>query len=210
MLRGSQRQWSVTVLSRPAASSSPSAAQGYADVPPGLDALASNGWRLVAFSNSPLAVLSAQLQGAGLYDKYDAVVSVEGPRVYKPARVTYEHALSEVGVSAADSIMVACHGARIPPPFNPTPAVRGVPYRYRPGLGFRAQGEACVSGEGSERLPLRLLVSPHRLGPRGRRGGRDAHCLHPTAQLRDGLGLRAAQLRGRRLPAAGGGARHRQ
>jgi len=52
--------------------------QGHADVTPGLDALKKQGFSLVAFSNSPLQGLEAQLKQAGLYEKYDAVVSVDG------------------------------------------------------------------------------------------------------------------------------------
>ena len=36
--------------------------EGYSDVSPGLDALAANGFQLVAFSNSTLATLSSQLE----------------------------------------------------------------------------------------------------------------------------------------------------
>eukprot|EP00658_Telonema_sp_P-2_P073790 TRINITY_DN62904_c0_g2_i1.p1 TRINITY_DN62904_c0_g2~~TRINITY_DN62904_c0_g2_i1.p1 ORF type:complete len:228 (+),score=58.13 TRINITY_DN62904_c0_g2_i1:70-684(+) len=72
--------------------------QPHEDVVPGLDVLAAQGWRLVAFSNSPLASLTAQLQQAQLYNRYDAVLSVDGARAFKPALVCYEYALSECGV----------------------------------------------------------------------------------------------------------------
>lgn len=49
------------------------------------------------------------MQLAGLYDKYDAIVSVDGPSCYKPARKTYEYALAQLSVSPRDAVMVACH-----------------------------------------------------------------------------------------------------
>eukprot|EP00440_Ansanella_granifera_P003740 gb/GFBE01004057.1/.p1 GENE.gb/GFBE01004057.1/~~gb/GFBE01004057.1/.p1 ORF type:complete len:236 (+),score=46.33 gb/GFBE01004057.1/:1-708(+) len=79
------------------------------DVAPGLDALKAQGWQLVAFSNSDPAGLAAQLKNAGIFDKFDAVLSVDAVQKYKPHPDVYHYALKQVGVEAKDSVMVAAH-----------------------------------------------------------------------------------------------------
>eukprot|EP00928_Gymnodinium_smaydae_P041264 TRINITY_DN27934_c0_g1_i1.p1 TRINITY_DN27934_c0_g1~~TRINITY_DN27934_c0_g1_i1.p1 ORF type:complete len:222 (+),score=51.69 TRINITY_DN27934_c0_g1_i1:70-735(+) len=79
------------------------------DVAPGLSELSARGWKLVAFSNSTKAALTANLQAAGIVEKYDDVISVDLAQTFKPVLACYHEALKSQGVSADDAVMVACH-----------------------------------------------------------------------------------------------------
>lgn len=80
------------------------------DVPAGLDQLRAAGYRLVAFTNSPPATLAAQLRYAGLADYFEQALSVDAVRRYKPHPDTYHYALGQLGVAAAQAMLVAAHG----------------------------------------------------------------------------------------------------
>lgn len=79
------------------------------DVVAGLDALAAQGWRLLALTNSAQASVDAQLAGVGLHSRFEAVLSVDGVRAFKPAAAPYRLALTTAGVQPADAVMVAAH-----------------------------------------------------------------------------------------------------
>ena len=81
----------------------------HSDVAPGLDALKAQGWQLVAFSNSDLTGLTSQLRNAGIFDKFDEVLSVDAVQKYKPHPDVYHYALKQAGVEAKDAVMVAAH-----------------------------------------------------------------------------------------------------
>ena len=81
----------------------------YDDVATGLKGLKDRGWKLVAFSNSSEAALTAGLKTAGIFDLYDGVVSVDLAKMFKPAAATYHNALNAMKASADEAIMVACH-----------------------------------------------------------------------------------------------------
>lgn len=85
------------------------AMKGYPDVAPGLQTMSANGYRVVAFTNSTLATVTSQLEGAGMTALYDDVLSVDGPRCYKPALKTYQYALQQMSCAPENAIMVACH-----------------------------------------------------------------------------------------------------
>ena len=82
----------------------------HADVPPGLTQLRDAGYRLVAFSNSPLSMLATQLHYAGLTGYFEHVLSVDAVRRYKPHPDTYRFATEQAGVAPAQAMLVAAHG----------------------------------------------------------------------------------------------------
>ncbi len=82
----------------------------YDDVPKGLQLLKDNGFRLATLTNSPPATLSAQLQHANLTHFFDAVLSIDSVKKYKPAVETYQWAAEQLSVNVSDAILVAAHG----------------------------------------------------------------------------------------------------
>ena len=83
--------------------------EAHEEVAAGLDKLTSNGWRLIAFSNSGQASVDSQLTAAGIHDKFESVLSVEAVQQFKPAPATYQHVLQSLDVAPEETIMVACH-----------------------------------------------------------------------------------------------------
>lgn len=83
--------------------------QPHPDVPAGLDELAQQGWRLIALTNSGQGAVDAQLHTSGLHQRFEAVLSVDSVRAFKPAAAPYRLALATASVDASDAIMVAAH-----------------------------------------------------------------------------------------------------
>jgi len=81
----------------------------HGDVPGGLDELNAAGFRLIALSNGSPAGIPAQLANAGIIDRFEMVVSVEGAGRFKPDPAPYRLALESAGVAPADALMVAAH-----------------------------------------------------------------------------------------------------
>ena len=79
------------------------------DVPSGLDALRTAGWRLFSLTNSAQAAVEAQLTHAGIADRFEAIVSVEAVHTFKPAPQPYRHIAEVAGADPGDMWMVACH-----------------------------------------------------------------------------------------------------
>jgi len=82
----------------------------YDDVPNGLQLLKENGFRLATLTNSPAATLSAQLQHAKLTEYFEATLSIDAIRKYKPDLETYQWAAKQLSVNLSDAILVAAHG----------------------------------------------------------------------------------------------------
>lgn len=82
----------------------------YPDVAKGLKLLKQNGFRLATLTNSPSATLAAQLKHAGLTDYFEATLSIDAIKKYKPALETYKWAVEQLSVSADDAMLVAAHG----------------------------------------------------------------------------------------------------
>ncbi|MBC7653580.1 MAG: haloacid dehalogenase type II [Oligoflexus sp.] len=82
----------------------------YQDVPKGLQLLKENGFRLITLTNSPLATLNAQMQHAKLTQYFEATLSIDSIKKYKPALETYQWAVGQMSVNISDSILVAAHG----------------------------------------------------------------------------------------------------
>ena len=82
----------------------------YDDVPKGLQLLKDNGFRLATLTNSPATTLSAQLQHTKLTEYFEATLSVDAIRKYKPDLETYKWAAKQLSVNVSDAMLVAAHG----------------------------------------------------------------------------------------------------
>jgi len=79
------------------------------DVPPALDRLRDAGFRLVALTNGTLDAAQKQLAHAGIADRFDAVLSADEVRRYKPAPEPYRMAAERLGEAPGDLTLVAAH-----------------------------------------------------------------------------------------------------
>jgi len=82
----------------------------YPDVPKGLQLLKENGFRLATLTNSPLTTLTAQLQYAKLTEYFEATLSIDTIKKYKPAVETYTWATEQLSANVTDAILIAAHG----------------------------------------------------------------------------------------------------
>ena len=80
----------------------------YPDAAEALHLLRGQGHRVLALTNSGIAQARALLDGNGLLDDFDDVVSAEQAGAYKPHPAPYELALDWLGESSAT--MIAAHG----------------------------------------------------------------------------------------------------
>lgn len=81
----------------------------HADATAALSRLREAGYHVAALTNSPLEGVRRQLQQAGLVPCFDAILSVEAVRRYKPAEAPYAMAARHFNVSTAGMWMVAAH-----------------------------------------------------------------------------------------------------
>jgi 2-haloacid dehalogenase len=80
------------------------------DVADGLAVLRDNGFRFVTLTNSPPNPDGpSPLENAGLGGYFERQFSVDALRTFKPARDVYEFVCRELGVAAAECMMVAAH-----------------------------------------------------------------------------------------------------
>ncbi|WP_026972736.1 haloacid dehalogenase type II [Aliagarivorans marinus] len=79
------------------------------DVEPALKSLRASGLRTVAFSNSSLALITTQINQAGLSEHFDRIISVEGFNSFKPDPQVYQRVAEELGAPIAELRLVACH-----------------------------------------------------------------------------------------------------
>lgn len=79
------------------------------DVRNGLSRLRDGGFRLAALTNSRLETLEAQLRHAGLREFFEAVLSADDVKRYKPAREVYVHAAARLEAAPAELTLVAAH-----------------------------------------------------------------------------------------------------
>lgn len=80
------------------------------EVPDALDRLLARGRRLAALTNSASAAMHDQLANAGLARFFEAQISVDSVRRFKPALEVYRGAARELGVEPRQMMMVAAHG----------------------------------------------------------------------------------------------------
>ncbi|HEV3465389.1 MAG TPA: haloacid dehalogenase type II [Actinomycetota bacterium] len=79
------------------------------EVPGSLDRLAGGGLRLAALTNSTERVATAQLEHAGIADRFEAVLSADAARRLKPAPEPYRMAAERLGVEPGEVLLVAAH-----------------------------------------------------------------------------------------------------
>jgi 2-haloacid dehalogenase len=79
------------------------------DAAEALERLADGGLRLAALTNSPLDVAEEQLAGAGLRDRFEAVLSADEVGALKPAPAPYRLVAERLGVAIGDVRLVAAH-----------------------------------------------------------------------------------------------------
>ncbi|GAC1587583.1 MAG: haloacid dehalogenase type II [Ginsengibacter sp.] len=84
--------------------------KAYPDVSEGLHLLKEAGFKLATLTNSPLSTLTAQLESAGIKKYFEATLSIDQVKKYKPAPESYEYAAKTLGVNRDEIIMVAAHG----------------------------------------------------------------------------------------------------
>jgi len=81
----------------------------YEDVRPALTMLKENNIRVIAVSNSSLAMMKEQLTNAGIIELVDAFYSVDQVKKYKPFKDIYLSTAKQEGLQAEDIAMVATH-----------------------------------------------------------------------------------------------------
>ena len=74
-----------------------------------LELLRAEGYRMVTLTNSPPAVVQAQIENSGLAAYFDQMLSVDSVRKFKPAREVYDMAARELGEEPQDLWLVAAH-----------------------------------------------------------------------------------------------------
>jgi 2-haloacid dehalogenase len=81
----------------------------HSDVRENLERLRAAGLRIVALTNSPPAVVTAQLAHAAVRDRFEQVLSVDAVRRFKPAPEVYQMAAAQLGVAVGGLRMIAAH-----------------------------------------------------------------------------------------------------
>jgi len=81
----------------------------YNDVRPALTLLKENKIRVIAVSNSSLAMIKEQLTNAEIIDLFDAYYSVDAVKKYKPFQDIYLYAANKETLPVEDIVMVATH-----------------------------------------------------------------------------------------------------
>lgn len=79
------------------------------DVPDGVRALTSRGFRLVTLSNGSAAVADTLLIAAGVRQEFERLLSVEQAGVWKPARAAYTYAAQSCDAGLSELLLVAVH-----------------------------------------------------------------------------------------------------
>ena len=79
------------------------------EVDAALASLRGAGWRLAALTNGTPEAVARQLDHAGIAGRFEAALSVDAVRRYKPAPEPYRWACEHLGVAPADTWMVAAH-----------------------------------------------------------------------------------------------------
>jgi 2-haloacid dehalogenase len=79
------------------------------DVPAGVRALRTAGYRLVTLTNGSAQVAEKLFVPAGIRDQFERLLSVVDAPGWKPARTAYDYAARRCGVAAEQMLMVAVH-----------------------------------------------------------------------------------------------------
>lgn len=78
------------------------ALSAFPEVPETLATLRAAGFTTAILSNGTPAMLEAAVASAGLDRLFDAIISVDPLRLYKPDQRIYAHAVAQLGISAAE------------------------------------------------------------------------------------------------------------
>ena len=108
------------------------------DVAAGFERLAKAGYRLASLTNSPAAVVEAQLASAGLDRYLEAQLTADAVERLKPAPEPYRMAAERLGVAPAEMRLVAAHA------WDVTGAIRAgcaAAFVARPGMVLDPLGE---------------------------------------------------------------------
>jgi 2-haloacid dehalogenase len=79
------------------------------EVPAQLQRLRDRGFTLVTLTNSPPALVAAQLENAGISTFFEKQLSVDSVRAFKPSQKVYEFAAQELSETAGDLWLIAAH-----------------------------------------------------------------------------------------------------
>jgi 2-haloacid dehalogenase len=79
------------------------------EVPESLDRLREAGFRLATLTNSTQEVAEAQIQNAGLEDRFEKVLSADTAKRLKPAPAPYRMAARSLGIPDREVRLVAAH-----------------------------------------------------------------------------------------------------
>ena len=81
----------------------------HSDVIPALIRLRTAGYRTIAFTNSPLKLVTSQIENAALTEYYDDIISVEETGSFKPDPKVYRFVAERINRSIADLRLIATH-----------------------------------------------------------------------------------------------------
>ena len=81
----------------------------YEDVQPAIKLLKDKDIRVIAVSNSSLAMIKEQLSNAGIIDLFDSYYSVDDVKKYKPFKDIYLSVAKQEGIKTDNIVMVATH-----------------------------------------------------------------------------------------------------
>jgi len=79
------------------------------DIKPALKQLRSEGFKVVAFSNSSKKLIEKQIRNAGLNEYFDEIISVEEVNTFKPSSVAYKYASEKLNCDVKNLRLVATH-----------------------------------------------------------------------------------------------------
>lgn len=82
----------------------------FPEVPEVLTNLRASGYRLAILSNGTPAMLASATTAAGIADRFEAVLSVETVRIYKPAHQVYGLIEATLGVRPQHALFVSANG----------------------------------------------------------------------------------------------------
>lgn len=80
------------------------------DIAEGLDMLKKAGYKMVALTNSTGEVVKEQMKNAGLIEYFEALLSIDEIRKYKPAPETYHTVVNKFGIQPKEAMLIAAHG----------------------------------------------------------------------------------------------------
>jgi 2-haloacid dehalogenase len=76
----------------------------------GLSTLNDMGFRIIALTNSPERVVSERMEPSGLVSYFEAVLSAEQIKKYKPSLEVYDWAAKKLGIEKRHALVISSHG----------------------------------------------------------------------------------------------------